>query len=570
MSTRTADIARPGAARSLRAAAQGFDARAVTDGLRGLARDLRRLRTRSAILAAHDALLFVLAHPPDARVRRHAEACLHALCRHVSAATGRSAKLAGQLANSGLTGTVVEADFSYPVACWLAQSFPGQVELGGLEADAALTQLVIRNGLLPIEHERLEREHHPLLTWLRRLGAAHPTAQLRALLGLIASATDDERMREYVFASLGVVTRWRLGPSAPSLSRARSLPRSIFHGRDWRRDVALRAWLRRPLPPPAALDARQRRRLLDAARGVLACLRRETDPVTYADGRGVTLFRLERGVDVALFPMRRPYRLGLESYVGYLAFRNGIPAGYGGGWVFGYRCKIGINVLPFMRGGESAFLLAQLMRVYARHYGPRVFFVEPYQIGLGNPEGIRSGAFWFYYRLGFRPVQADLARLAAEEFRTLAASRGQRSPVAVLRVLAQADLRWCPPGGERLPLPDPYVINRAVAAGIASAFGGDRRLAQRRTRAHTAQVFRGMAPAAARGRIHRAFGPLLAMLPGAEGWRASERRALLALWQAKLGGEERDYNHALIGHRTLLRTLLSLAGDAVAHAPVTP
>ena len=32
------------------------------------------------------------------------------------------------------------------------------------------------------------------------------------------------------------------------------------------------------------------------------------------------------------------------------------------------------------------------------------FVVEPSQFGGTNKEGLLSGAFWFYYRLGFRPI----------------------------------------------------------------------------------------------------------------------------------------------------------------------
>jgi len=47
--------------------------------------------------------------------------------------------------------------------------------------------------------------------------------------------------------------------------------------------------------------------------------------VTYTDEGSVTLFRLDRGIDVALFGMRPPWRLALETYFGYLAFKNGVP-----------------------------------------------------------------------------------------------------------------------------------------------------------------------------------------------------------------------------------------------------
>ncbi|NJM51440.1 MAG: hypothetical protein HC843_11690, partial [Sphingomonadales bacterium] len=64
-----------------------------------------------------------------------------------------------------------------------------------------------------------------------------------------------------------------------------------------------------------------------------------------------------------------------------------IPVAYGGGWVFGDRCEIGINVFDDFRGGESALLFGQILRVYRHHYRVRRFLVDPFQFGAGNREG---------------------------------------------------------------------------------------------------------------------------------------------------------------------------------------
>ena len=72
--------------------------------------------------------------------------------------------------------------------------------------------------------------------------------------------------------------------------------------------------------------------------------------------------------------MKPSRRLPFESYIGYLAFKNGLPVAYGGGWIFFRRCKFGINVLDAYRGGEAAFLFAQLMRVYHQHFQCKSFY----------------------------------------------------------------------------------------------------------------------------------------------------------------------------------------------------
>ncbi|MER3498490.1 MAG: hypothetical protein C4308_07590 [Chitinophagaceae bacterium] len=63
-----------------------------------------------------------------------------------------------------------------------------------------------------------------------------------------------------------------------------------------------------------------------------------------------------RGLQIVLVGLHSSKLLSLENYIGYMAFKNGWPVGYGGGWIFGQRCKIGVNIYPAFRRGESARL----------------------------------------------------------------------------------------------------------------------------------------------------------------------------------------------------------------------
>lgn len=102
-----------------------------------------------------------------------------------------------------------------------------------------------------------------------------------------------------------------------------------------------------------------------------------------------------------------------------MAFKNGIPVSYGGGWILGTSCKIGVNIYPAFRKGESAWMFCQVLRLYHQNFKVSYFYVNPYQFGKGNPEGLKSGAFWFYYRLGFRPVQTDINVLSKTEWKKI-------------------------------------------------------------------------------------------------------------------------------------------------------
>ena len=138
--------------------------------------------------------------------------------------------------------------------------------------------------------------------------------------------------------------------------------------------------------------------------------------------------------------MTPEFRLPLESYVGYLAYRNNIPIAYGGGWVFQGRARFGINVLPSFRGGESSVIFSQLIKLYHHYLGVNYFHIEPYQIGHKNSDGIKSGAFWFYYRMGFRPLQKELAKIAAIEFEKIKSDKTYRTEKKILVKLAASEL----------------------------------------------------------------------------------------------------------------------------------
>ena len=87
------------------------------------------------------------------------------------------------------------------------------------------------------------------------------------------------------------------------------------------------------------------------------------------------------------------------------------------------------------RGGEAAHVYARLLATVRTLFGSDTFAIYPYQLGHENDEGLASGAWWFYYKLGFRPRERSLAPLIAQETRRVARRRGYRTPAATLKRL---------------------------------------------------------------------------------------------------------------------------------------
>ena len=202
----------------------------------------------------------------------------------------------------------------------------------------------------------------------------------------------------------------------------------------------------------------------------------------------------------------RPDRRGpLDSHVGMMLFKNGVPVGYGGGWPFLGTCRIGVNIFAPFRGGESALLFGQVLRVYRQRFAVGRFVVEPSQFGGTNREGLQSGAFWFYYRLGFRPIERRSARLAADEWTRMQADPDYRTPIPALRRFTGSDIEL---RLDDVPECETASLSDAVTAWIRERHGGDRTAAE----------------ADAERIVARALGPLRH-----DRWPDGERHAFRAL-----------------------------------------
>jgi hypothetical protein len=511
----------------------------------------------SRLRQCHDALLFIAAHPDSAAVRRAAGAAL----AHVGGLAGQlvrtgKARERARLENSGIAGTDVSCVLSWLAMRWLAARFPEDVTADWAGDD----ELTAIDALLPVITDRVIQDGLQFAgmstqDWLKT--ATGRRSALAWLLEQIDRMNAGDAVRERLFDSLDIPIRWRLSRRA-SITTSRFPARPIAYQRgDLIRRVDPDEWLDRPIAGIRILPRSQARAMIDLARETLAVRGRETDPVTYANEDEVTLARLERGIDVVLFGMTPDRRQPIESYFGFVAARNRVPIGYGGGWVFFDRCEIGVNIFDAFRGGESMLIFTQIMRVYRQVYGAARFTVDPYQFGAGNPEAIASGAYWFYDRLGFRPVKPRLRRLADEERERIASTRGYRSPARVLRRLAGGPIeRSCHDADPAARTPDLPELGMAITRYVATHFDGDAAEARRDAEARLSRglgrtEFKRLSPAA---RV--AFESMclaLMVIPDVEQWPAARRRAALRVAALKGGKREWSYSSALARFTPLLK-----------------
>ena len=187
-----------------------------------------------------------------------------------------------------------------------------------------------------------------------------------------------------------------------------------------------------PVPPETIMGKNGKAQLVKVIKYAMSLTEREIDPATYLQEDSTRYVVLERGLTMAIYGMYPERQLPLETYMGFTIFKNGLPVSYGGMWVFGNRTKVGFNVFEPYRGGESGFLLCQLLRVYKQLFNISYFEVEPFQFGADNEDAIASGAFWFYYRFGFRPVDKEICKQAELEQQKIKSRKNYRSSAKTL------------------------------------------------------------------------------------------------------------------------------------------
>ena len=101
--------------------------------------------------------------------------------------------------------------------------------------------------------------------------------------------------------------------------------------------------------------------------------------------------------------------------------------------------------------------------------------MKHYQFGKGNEKGLKSGAFWFYYKLSFKPVNEQLRVEAAKEWKQIILRPKHKTSLQQLQAFTASNLELNL--GNSYPVIDASEISRAVNEMINKEFGGGRRKA---------------------------------------------------------------------------------------------
>jgi hypothetical protein len=529
---------------------------------------LRRLSKQNTddvdeLIRLHEVLLFIAAYPNNAGIKQLAEAQLRKFATRISDGVDLSAFDNPEV--SGVAGASVSDTFSYYIVRWLLARYPAQLNFDWdwFDDENRLAETWPR--FMPLlEEDAAVEANVPYQTWLT--AASGRKRALPWLLKQFAALPRSEKEIAELYDSQNLFVKWV--PAYRLTRTGMRLPfrRRTFYHRDpliQRRDVSLTDELRkRDAPVMKLLSPTQGEAIIDLARAASTLRYRELYGFTHGDPAKILHADIGRGVDIFVISLPPNRRLPLRAYHAAMIFKNRVPVGYFEGLSLFERMESGFNLYYTFRDGETAWLYAHTLNIFHRLLGVSVFTLDPYQIGFENEEGIESGAFWFYRKLGFRSVNPELIKLTAAEEKKIASRRGYRTSARTLRRLAESPMvfelesehsrDW-----DRFQLRN---IGLAAQRRMAAGYEGDRsrfsndavkRLSQ------ALEVDAGSWPQSARAALND-FAMAATLIEDFPKWSAQEKSGLLKVIRAKATGEESRYLKLMQNHTRLRQALLKL------------
>jgi len=386
------------------------------------------LKSKKGLQSWYDILLFLLAYPDSQSVHKTASRALEQFQTYIQS----HENIKDKLFNTGITNTNLCAAFGFEIVKWLKKTHPKDIRLSSFEANNGQIQSILSVVMPKVESEILQDANSDWKTWLK--GSLKKGEDLLDRLIAVFDETNIRpEVKDELWNAMGINVEINF-PGHLSLPRSLVMPyhhRSLIRKKSVHRPGNLKF-------AQVRLNAAEAERIIECGRMILVRHLREIDPISFTAAPLVSYYQLPRGLSIALTSMIPERRHPIDSYMGYLVFKNGLPVAYAGSWILFDSGRIGLNVFPSYRGGESHYIFEQVLKLHRKVYHLKRLSVDPYQLGKENSDGIRSGVFWVYYQAGFRPIRKEQKLLAEAEAIKILSLKAYRSPASVLSKLADS------------------------------------------------------------------------------------------------------------------------------------
>ena len=314
-----------------------------------------RFRDPQELIQLHETVLYLRAYPQNAQVLRLADRILFSF-RRTRARMPREEFEYSDV--SGIAGTALTTNFSYPFAQSLAERHAGCVSIDWEQYQHADRLGPILARLIPESFEDWAVAPHPdWRHWYEK----------RRRHSAVADATAS-RPKCMTCWSCRFAGRWAIR-RRPVRARAFARKKIFYHDGPFlaRKDVSIEAEFAAPRIAAQRLPRAEAQRMIDIIIDASAVRYRELYGFLYPDAANVFHADLGRGMDFYFFGVARKWRLPQRDYSCGMYFKNGVPIGYvevlwprqpkGG------RMEVGFNLYYTFRQGETAWLYARLLKL---------------------------------------------------------------------------------------------------------------------------------------------------------------------------------------------------------------
>jgi hypothetical protein len=520
------------------------------------------LSTADEVSRLHEILCYLRAYPDHRKMLDRVEMMLNGFGRRKD--LGR---LRRSLSDTGIAGTRIHYSFHWKTAKWLYDHWPDAISIDWIAFENAHVLEELWPVILPPPAlEALEHLYMSPRQWIQQLKKEDET-DAAFLVRLFARWPAGEAMREKSYDALDLPLTLAPLAGSPSRTHAKIKPRRPAYGAPERPP---------PMPPDALpqplhiqnVSPRYGRTLIDLARVQMVTRSRDLYAFMNADPQDVRMVSFENGIQFVSYGLSPHARALLEALYVFLILKNGLPVGYTQAATLYRSAEINFNVFDTFRGAETSRFFDYTLAMVRHLFLCDTFVINTQQLGEDNEEALRTGAFWFYYKHGFRSRDRQIREIVQAELRRRKRNPHHRSNLKTLRRLAGGDLYL------DLGPPRDDLVNRLPTAAIGIMAGrlleraasppdpaGVRRCVSSASRLLGCRIDARL-PGSQR-EVWERWSPVVLSLPGVRRWGPSSRRALAKVINAKGGRSESEFVTLFDDHRALRRAIFELGASVV-------
>ncbi len=528
-----------------------------------LLRTLARGRLPKAVNVAqlHDVLCFMRAHPDNAGVLALVENILAQFAQRKDLIHYKNT-----LADSGIAGTPIYYSFYWLTARWLVNRWPDAITIDWAAFD---------------NQDRLDELLPLLLPWPEAIGIENLPLPAKELIDRFKEPQEtdaaflirrfdkwrvDQSTREMSYEELDVPLCLAPGAGTPSRTHSKYASARIVYRELMPAQALASANEGLNVQPISrrSVSPREGQRLIDLARVQMITRSRDLFAFMNADCRDVQLLEYDDGLTFVCYGLRPEQRLLLETMYVFLILKNGVPVGYTQASALFRSAEINFNIFDAFRGTQTSQVFLATLSMVRSLFAADTFIINPQQLGEDNPEALKTGAFWFYYKQGFRPRDRAVRKVMNRELARKKSNPSYRSNLATLEQLAKGNLFLYldKRRDDVVSCINEENIGRACSRALTGRGGAHLEHALRECAELVAKrvglsSLKRLSPS--QRMVWDRWSPMLMALPGLSRWSDDNKQALIEIIKAKGGRSEIGYVTLFDQHPLLQQSIWKLS-----------